>query len=34
MRDYFVLVAWGFGAEMTRESVVRATKNLGVSING
>ncbi|MEL7314962.1 MAG: hypothetical protein AAFN08_08420, partial [Cyanobacteria bacterium J06559_3] len=32
MRDYFALLAWGFGAELTRESVVRAAQDLGVSL--
>ncbi|MEO1592899.1 MAG: hypothetical protein AAFU71_16630 [Cyanobacteria bacterium J06632_22] len=26
--DYFVLIAWGFGAEVTRESVVKAIQDL------
>lgn len=30
MRDYFALLAWGFGAELTRESIARASQNLGV----
>ncbi|MBE7385171.1 MAG: hypothetical protein F6J95_027660 [Leptolyngbya sp. SIO1E4] len=32
MQDYFALLAWGFGAELTRESVVRAAQDLGVSL--
>lgn len=28
MGDYFVLLAWGFGAEVTRESVVKAIQDL------
>ena len=30
LRDYFALIAWGFGAELTRESVLRATQDLGL----
>jgi hypothetical protein len=32
LRDYFALLAWGFGAEVTRESVVRATQDLGAPL--
>jgi hypothetical protein len=32
LRDYFALLAWGFGAEMTRESITRASQNLGVPL--
>ncbi|MEM7063451.1 MAG: OmpH family outer membrane protein [Cyanobacteria bacterium P01_B01_bin.77] len=32
IRDYFSLLAWGFGAELTRESIVKAAQDLGVSI--
>ncbi|MFM7447900.1 MAG: hypothetical protein ACKO24_04805 [Leptolyngbyaceae cyanobacterium] len=32
MRDYFALLAWGFGAELTRESVLRASQELGVTL--
>ena len=32
MRDYFALMAWGFGAELTRESVLRATQDLGLPL--
>ena len=32
MGDYFMLVAWGFGAEVTRESVVKAIQDLSVPI--
>ncbi|MEP1075179.1 hypothetical protein NDI52_07205 [Leptolyngbya sp. PL-A3] len=32
LRDYFSLLAWGFGAELTRESVVRATQDLGLPL--
>lgn len=32
MGDYFVLIAWGFGAEVTRESVVKAIRDLSVPI--
>ena len=28
MSDYFILLAWGFGAEATRESVVKAVQDL------
>lgn len=31
LRDYFALFAWGFGAELTRDSVVKATQTLGSS---
>ncbi|MBE9069270.1 hypothetical protein IQ260_21745 [Leptolyngbya cf. ectocarpi LEGE 11479] len=31
LSDYFALLAWGFGAEVTRESVSKVLKNLGVS---
>lgn len=31
LSDYFALLAWGFGAELTRESLVKATQNLGVT---
>lgn len=31
LSDYFALLAWGFGAELTRESLVKATQNLGVA---
>jgi hypothetical protein len=31
LRDYFALLAWGFGAELTRESITRASQNLGVT---
>lgn len=34
MRDYFALLAWGFGAEVTRESVIRAARDLDVPLNG
>ena len=30
LSDYFALLAWGFGAEVTRESVAKRLKNLGV----
>lgn len=30
LSDYFSLLAWGFGAEVTRESVAKRLKNLGV----
>jgi len=32
LKDYFALLAWGFGAELTRESVVRATQDLGLPL--
>jgi hypothetical protein len=32
LRDYFALLAWGFGAEVTRESVIRATQELGIPL--
>ncbi len=32
LRDYFALLAWGFGVEVTRESVVRATQELGIPL--
>lgn len=32
MRDYFALLAWGFGAELTRESITRTSQNLGVPL--
>lgn len=32
LRDYLALLAWGFGAELTRESVVSATQNLGLPL--
>jgi hypothetical protein len=32
MRDYFTIMAWGFGAELTRESVLRATQDLGLPL--
>ncbi|MGB3312295.1 MAG: hypothetical protein WBG32_19110 [Nodosilinea sp.] len=32
MRDYFAVMAWGFGAELTRESVLRATQDLGLPL--
>ncbi|NJL50030.1 MAG: hypothetical protein HC929_24840 [Leptolyngbyaceae cyanobacterium SM2_5_2] len=28
MRDYFTLLAWGFGAELTRESIVKASQGV------
>jgi hypothetical protein len=34
LRDYFALLAWGFGAELTRESITRVSQNLGVPIGG
>ncbi|MGF1517916.1 MAG: hypothetical protein ACFCVB_08940 [Nodosilinea sp.] len=30
LRDYFALLAWGFGAEVTRESVAKATRGMGL----
>lgn len=30
LRDYFALLAWGFGAEVTRESVAKATRDMGL----
>jgi hypothetical protein len=30
LSDYFSLLAWGFGAEVTRESVTKVIQNLGV----
>lgn len=30
--DYFALLAWGFGAEVTRESVVKAIRGFGIAI--
>ena len=32
MRDYFALLAWGFGAELTRESMVKASQDLGITL--
>ena len=32
LRDYFAIIAWGFGAELTRESVLRATQDLGLPL--
>lgn len=32
MRDYLAILAWGFGAELTRESVVKATQSLGLPL--
>jgi hypothetical protein len=32
LKDYLALLAWGFGAELTRESVVSATQNLGLPL--
>ena len=32
LRDYFAVIAWGFGAELTRESVLRATQDLGLPL--
>lgn len=32
MGDYFVLLAWGFGTEVTRESVVRAVRDLSLPL--
>jgi hypothetical protein len=32
LRDYFALLAWGFGAELTRESVARTTQELGLPL--
>ena len=32
LRDYLALLAWGFGAELTRESVVSATQSLGLPL--
>ena len=33
LRDYFAIIAWGFGAELTRESVLRATQDLGLPLS-
>jgi hypothetical protein len=33
LRDYFALLAWGFGAELTRESVLVATHDLGLPLS-
>lgn len=30
--DYFALLAWGFGAEVTRDSVIKTIRGLGVSV--